>query len=309
MRKRKNNADTEIGGGNEFSVDGKNFYELSFRYSYADEKFTALSVDGKPCEQDGGVLKNKALSFVTEEKDKKHLAELLKTASPDKDKAKHLCKLSLYGGERWYLILFYFSFDGGKPAFADGKIVDVNDEYSEVPTLRYNAYHDNLTGLYRQNYSKEIILEKLKDASKNYALCIFDIDYFKGINDCYGHQFGDKMLQYVSSLAKADLKSDQSGIVARIGGDEFLAFIEYGTDAEPRVKKFHKTLLGSLDGVDFSVSMGAAVTAVAGRDYDTLYRHADQSLYASKRFGRGICCFYDPSVTNGLFSNNPFKRK
>ncbi len=286
-----------------------NFYEISFRYSFSDKTVYPVSRDGKPFAEKKALSAHKALSFVSDEKDRSFLSEIIKSASPSETKVKRICKMKISEEEKWYLILLYFSSENGKPQYIDGKIIDVDSEFAEVPSLKYHAYHDYLTGLYRQNYAKDIILEKLKDMNKNYVFCIFDIDYFKGINDCYGHQFGDKVLQYLSKLAKANLRMDGTDIVARIGGDEFLAFVEYENNAEERVKKFHSSLAGVLDGVEFSVSMGAVDTSIAGRDYDTLYRHADQSLYASKRFGRGVCCFHDPTVKNGYFSNNPFKRK
>lgn len=205
------------------------------------------------------------------------------------------CELRLSGEPRTYKIFIVAVFNNGKMTGVIGKSVDIDDEIKQMKFLNWHANHDSLTGLYRTHFAKQKIKEKLADPNKNVILGIFDIDYFKGINDRYGHVFGDEVLKLVGKIALENIRTDGTDIVARIGGDEFLLCMEFKDKFDAAVKRLQSALICELDGVDISVSMGIADTRTVGRSYDDLYKFADQSLYASKRFGRGICSVYSPS--------------
>ena len=94
-------------------------------------------------------------------------------------------------------------------------------------------------------------------------------------------------------------------IAARVGGDEFLIFLEYKGDLDLVVSRIFESLCGTYEDFTISVSMGIAPTATAGCDYDMLFHSADQALYTVKRGGRGQYRFYDESMKQMLSVISP----
>ena len=85
-------------------------------------------------------------------------------------------------------------------------------------------------------------------------------------------------------------------ISARIGGDEFLIFIEYDNNLEMIIDRIFHSLTGQFQNFKISLSMGIAETNVCGRDYAHLFCCADKALYVVKNSGRGRYCTYDNSM-------------
>ncbi len=94
-------------------------------------------------------------------------------------------------------------------------------------------------------------------------------------------------------------------IVARVGGDEFLIFLEYKTDPEAAIRRIFNALTGEYEGFSISLSMGVAQTDRVGMDYDALFHAADNALYAVKRGGRGQYLFYDETMRDTLSNISP----
>ncbi len=158
-----------------------------------------------------------------------------------------------------------------------------------------------------RNYARTQIIDRIvhhQDVS--YALVIIDLDYFKDANDQYGHLFGDKVLQYMSEKLRKNIRSGD--IVARVGGDEFMAFTQYVSDPELMVERIFQSLIGKYENFKISVSMGIALTDMVGYDYTKLFHNADKALYAAKRAGRGRYCFYDPSMQDMLSVISPIDK-
>ena len=175
-----------------------------------------------------------------------------------------------------------------------GKLVDIEDEHQKVQRLKKKAATDTLTHLYNHSHAKGLINEKLNKAEKNYALILFDLDNFKDANDNHGHMFGDSVLKCVAdTLAKASRPDD---IYARIGGDEFLIFIEY-QDSETlknTVHSIHEKLNSiKCDTYNTKVSTGVSTTEQTGYTYEDLFQAADSALYYSKNDGKGKYTFHD----------------
>lgn len=175
-----------------------------------------------------------------------------------------------------------------------GKIVDIEDEHQKMQHLKIKASMDTLTNLYNHNHAKELIHIMLDKTENNYALIIFDLDNFKDANDNHGHMFGDSVLKSVAdTLTKTSRAED---ISARIGGDEFLMFIEY-RDIET-LKNIVSRIHGKLNSIKFGnyivmVSAGIATTEQTGYNYDDLFNDADCALYSSKENGKGRYTFYN----------------
>ncbi|AHE54996.1 sensor domain-containing diguanylate cyclase [Sphingomonas sanxanigenens] len=138
------------------------------------------------------------------------------------------------------------------------------------------------------------------DASSLYML-LLDIDFFKHVNDTYGHLAGDRLLADVAADARAVLHPDD--LFGRIGGEEFMAMIEAESlgEAWERTEHLRETLAGrrrKLDGssdVAVTVSIGIAA-AFPGASFSALYATADAALYDAKRNGRNQCSFGDAVV-------------
>lgn len=158
------------------------------------------------------------------------------------------------------------------------------------------AITDGLTRLYVRRYFMARLDEELSRARRygqETALVLLDIDHFKGVNDNYGHQAGDKVLQEVSEAIKAELRRDLD-LAGRYGGEEFalvlprtdtracMAVMERVRDAiANRVIKAGPEL-----ELQVTVSLGGAVYPEAGMERDSLIKQADEALYTSKETGR-----------------------
>jgi len=118
------------------------------------------------------------------------------------------------------------------------------------------------------------------------ALLIIDLDDFKGVNDRFGHQAGDQVLQAVGTHAGSVLRSTDT--LARIGGDEFaiIAPGAHGEGAERMAESVREAVACAEPGPDYptpSASVGWAVFPDDGQDFETLMRSADQRLMRLKR--------------------------
>ena len=180
-----------------------------------------------------------------------------------------------------------------------GKIVDIHKEHMQISYLRRQAAHDGLTGLLNHKTAERLIRKKIDECEdQNYIIGICDIDYFKEANDQYGHMFGDKVLQYIAEKLISGTRC--SDITARVGGDEFLVFLEDKEGMEEAVDRIFHLLSGNYQGFKIHVSMGIAKTADVGREYATVFHCADRALYRAKNDGRSRYCFYDESMKDML---------
>ena len=132
---------------------------------------------------------------------------------------------------------------------------------------------------------------------------IFDLDHFKSANDTYGHSFGDKVLVHLADKLRQCIRGGD--IAARVGGDEFLIFLEYKDDIETVISRIFQSLCGQFEHFPLSISMGVALTSAIPGGYDALFHAADAALYTVKRGGRGQYRFYDETMRSTLSSISP----
>lgn len=108
--------------------------------------------------------------------------------------------------------------------YSENKIVDLNKALSKANEgFKHMALRDSHTGLYNHRYFVSAIeaeLERAKRHSQDLSIIMIDIDYFKSVNDVYGHQFGDLILRQFAKLLKSDVRLYD--IVVRFGGEEFI---------------------------------------------------------------------------------------
>ncbi|MFC6655635.1 GGDEF domain-containing protein [Roseibium salinum] len=135
-------------------------------------------------------------------------------------------------------------------------------------------------------------LETADEASGDYALLYADLDRFKVINDTFGHEAGDQVLQHVADCLRALVRAEDA--IFRLGGDEFI--IMFGNANRERVLAAARALIDrlskplNLDGAicDFGASVGISFS----RDPSELLKQADEALYSAKNGGRGQLAVY-----------------
>ncbi|WP_405119086.1 diguanylate cyclase domain-containing protein [Pseudomonas leptonychotis] len=160
--------------------------------------------------------------------------------------------------------------------------------------LRHAAFHDPLTELPNRRFLVERCEAALANArrqSEATALLLIDLDHFKPINDKYGHDAGDLMLQSIAQRLREHVRSGDA--VARLGGDEFAVLI-CGADAEQHARDIASRLLDELakpvsygaERLTVTISIGVALYPRHASNFTTLYKAADQMLYKVKSRGR-----------------------
>jgi diguanylate cyclase (GGDEF)-like protein len=187
--------------------------------------------------------------------------------------------------------------------------VDVTERRKAEARLAHMARHDALTNLPNRTYFREAVEEQLSHlgpAGDGFALCLFDLDHFKAVNDTLGHSVGDVLLQAVATRVRKHLKAGD--ILARLGGDEF-ALIHAGGDpmaigelvdriitdvSQPYDIESHQVQIGA--------SAGVAIAPRDGDNPDRLLKAADLALYAAKAQGRGQFLFFDAAMDEALQS-------
>ena len=181
-----------------------------------------------------------------------------------------------------------------------GIIRDVTMERRRVELLKAQAMRDPLTTLYNHTAGTQLINEYLnkKNPYSSCALMVIDIDYFKNVNDNYGHLFGDKVLSEFSRLLLSVFGNDN--ILIRAGGDEFVIFLKDIRHTE-LLNKGDK-LLASVRNMAFtecdysptcSVGICFLPENMSGYTYEQLFENADWALYNAKRSGRNRYMFCD----------------
>ena len=209
----------------------------------------------------------------------------------------------------------------------DGKLNEKEVEYIEQLTNqaattidRANVYAeilqhatlDALTGFYNRRQLEERIKQEVSSAKrKGNPLCAImtDIDYFKNVNDTYGHAVGDLVLKTVSQIIKAQLRDYD--IAGRYGGEEFTVLLPFTKleDALPVAERLRKAVARkSIDiskvvpdtsnkNINVTISLGIHQLNVDD-DENTLIQKADKALYEAKNSGRNKAVVYDSIQAN-----------
>jgi diguanylate cyclase (GGDEF)-like protein len=158
---------------------------------------------------------------------------------------------------------------------------------------------DALTGLSLRRKALQDLTRLLQLAQRQqqpFSLAVLDLDHFKSVNDQYGHEIGDRVLNYFGKLLNQSFR--QEDVVGRWGGEEFVVGM-YGTSREDGIRRlaqvlqqFSQSSFIALDGTKFKVTFSAGIAQVPddGKDLQTLYQKADIALYQAKAQGRNCIC-------------------
>jgi len=146
---------------------------------------------------------------------------------------------------------------------------------------------DSLTELFNRKHFETIskkLLEKAKRNNEKVLFLILDIDYFKKVNDTFGHPIGDVVLKKVAKEIKNSLR--KSDLIGRIGGEEFAILIDNykeGFDIINKIKENVNKLTFKVDDKKFNVTVSIGGIIAKNYDYDYLYKKADEALYEAKK--------------------------
>lgn len=162
--------------------------------------------------------------------------------------------------------------------------------------IRWNQ-RDPLTQVYNKagvHAAVEQILHHTGNDARHACLFV-DLDNFKAVNDCYGHEAGDKLLQNVTAILTESFR--KTDVIGRFGGDEFIVWMN-GASLENASKKAEALCgtLQSVGGIPVSASIGIAGYPAHGRNYGEVLHHADQALYVAKKAGKNTYSIYAPET-------------
>jgi len=176
-----------------------------------------------------------------------------------------------------------------------GKLIDINEDHIQLSKLRELAMRDALTSLYNQTAAREIVQDDLEHREGGSCLAVLlDLDSFRDVNEKFGTVTGDNVLKQVAeNIQQAIRKGD---VAARVGGDEFLIFMQFRGDPLPLVQRIFDATSFWMDGLDISASMGVALCPQDGVDYETLFHCADQAMNAAKQAGKRQILFYEDGL-------------
>lgn len=183
----------------------------------------------------------------------------------------------------------------------EAKQRELADAYARLEQL---AVTDQITGLYNRHYFFTVVHHFFEEARRyDLALSCFmlDVDFFKSINDHYGHIFGDHVLRTVAERFKANTR--RSDLLARYGGEEFI-LVAPNTDLRTAqmlaerlrtaVEREPFTLGNATANVTISIGLSGTELIREG-PFDHLLDSADQALYTAKRSGRNRCVVFTPA--------------
>ena len=194
---------------------------------------------------------------------------------------------------------------------ADGGWVSTHEDITERQRNEARAHHlarhDALTDL----PNRTLFVERMEDAEARIkrreiiAVLIVDVDYFKSVNDLFGHSVGDNVLREVARRLIASCRDGD--VVARLGGDEFAILcgplsttMDAAVLADRIVTAMNEPVVVEGRHIRIGASVGIAAAPTDGTDAETLMKNADLALYRAKREGRGTYHFFEAAMDAAL---------
>ena len=172
-----------------------------------------------------------------------------------------------------------------------------------VHKLETMATTDGLTGLFNKRAMLDAATAKVAAATRfgrKLSVLITDIDFFKKVNDTYGHDVGDVVIKGIGDILKRQKRA--TDVVARFGGEEFVVLCEQTDEAGAELlgerirEEVERTVFHTPIGpLSITCSVGIATFPECGQTWDELFKAADDALYASKRNGRNRVTTHQPS--------------
>ena len=200
-----------------------------------------------------------------------------------------------------------------KPANASvvlRRIGNILNNIEQIQDLKEAASIDSMTQLLNRGAAQQAITELCQKEPG--VLLLIDLDSFKLINDIHGHALGDRILIRFAQLLKDVVGS--SGLSGRLGGDEFIAYLQ-GAEDEMTLRDKTKFLndqlyasaveyMGEDMGIPLGVSIGAVFVSEGGGNFYELCKNADEALYAVKNNGKHGISFYGKAKSSDIAGKN-----
>ncbi len=185
---------------------------------------------------------------------------------------------------------------------------DISRIKAHEAELNRIAHYDPLTDLPNRRLLGDRLSQALAHAVRNntkLAICYLDLDGFKPVNDSYGHDTGDQLLQEIARRLRSCLRAEDT--LARLGGDEFILLIGDLDDVNECYRLLNRAL-GVIaapvylknNSVNVSASIGVTLYPDDDSDGDTLLRHADHAMYKAKQNGKNCYFMFDFDYDNQL---------
>ncbi len=172
--------------------------------------------------------------------------------------------------------------------------------------LRASSLKDPMTGLYNRRFLEEFIDTVANQAKRNkttYSVLMLDVDFFKKVNDTYGHDIGDKVITKIGEVLRNSIR--ESDLAIRYGGEEFVVLLQNATDEGTKkiASKIHSEFaklvfdVGNGQTMQKTISIGIAKFP---KDADSIWKcikYADTALYVAKTTGRNKIVEYSPEMS------------
>ncbi len=246
------------------------------------------------------------LSKFIKEKDDVVLVNYCPDCVQMKEQGKYPYRISLKITKEVYLILnFLLDNEGDLKKFKDNihfikSYIEESINHIEVhflmQILKEQAFKDSLTSLYNRTFLDKYcdkIVQKAQRENYKIAVLLIDMDYFKAVNDEYGHDIGDKVLKELSRVLLESIK--KTDIAIRYGGEEFLVLLPNINSEEDAINIANRIRINvSKNNIEVykdmilrkTVSIGLSIYPTDSNNFDTVVKNADIALYEAKRQGR-----------------------
>lgn len=180
-------------------------------------------------------------------------------------------------------------------------LFSLEESHDEIKRL---AYHDYLTSL-PNRYRLQNDFESFVQSSERIAVLFLDLDGFKAVNDTYGHASGNLILKEVANRLTT-IMENESGMVSRIGGDEFIVLIQHKDRQE--LAEIGDLITQTISEpyhineveMQITTSLGISRLPEDGHTFEELVDHADSAMYESKRNGKNQTAFYSKQESSPL---------
>lgn len=190
-------------------------------------------------------------------------------------------------------------FEAAKPVIESKILMD---------KLRDTSLRDGMTGLYNRRFLEEFIDKVMSQATRldeKYSVMMLDVDFFKMVNDTYGHDVGDRVIVAIAGILKENIR--ESDLAIRYGGEEFVVMLHNATDEG--ALKVAKAIHDSFGALIFEVGTGETIQKTMSigiakfpTDGDTIWKcikYADTALYEAKNTGRNKIIEFKPEMFKG----------
>ena len=168
------------------------------------------------------------------------------------------------------------------------RVLQTMEQLSLIADIKESAFRDDLTGLYNRRYFYQYAEKLLKKKNQQNSLALLDVDFFKKINDTYGHEGGDQALKQIGELIRSTFTKF---MVARVGGEEFAIILDNIDIA--RARDYLEAFRKRVTGYDFSISdktcnitLSIGLAELHNTHLKDAMRVADKALYKAKSNGR-----------------------